>query len=84
MLGTADAANTQNVTYRVNGFSCPTCALGLDTILRGLKGVLKSKATYPDGIVTVEFDNSQVTEQAIIALILEQGFTVENHGSPRV
>jgi copper chaperone CopZ len=65
------------VTYRVKGFSCITCATGLDTMLSQQKGITSSKSTYPQGKVTVGFDPEQTTEKAIVAFIADLGFTVE-------
>jgi Cu+-exporting ATPase len=64
------------VTYRVKGFSCITCATGLDAMLREQKGILSSKATYSEGRVTVSFDRDKTSEQAIVAFIAGLGFTV--------
>ena len=66
------------VTYRVRGFSCITCATGLDTMLRQQKGIASSKSTYPEGIVTVGFDPDQISEKSIVAFISDLGFTVEH------
>jgi copper chaperone CopZ len=66
------------VTYRVKGFSCITCATGLDTMLGQQKGIVSSKSTYPDGQVTVGFNPEQITEKAIVAFITDLGFTVES------
>ncbi len=71
----AGAATT--VVYFVKGFSCITCATGLDTMLGQQKGILSSKSTYPEGKVTVGFDPHQINEQAIVAFIADLGFTVE-------
>ncbi len=71
------AASTKTVTYFVQGFSCITCATGLDTMLSRQKGIASSKSTYPEGKVTVAFHPSQTTEQAIVAFISELGFTVK-------
>ena len=71
------AAATKSVTYLVKGFSCPTCAVGLDTMLRQQKGIASSKSTYPEGKVTVSFSPDVVTENAICAFIAEMGFVVE-------
>jgi copper chaperone CopZ len=71
------AASTKTVTYFVQGFSCITCATGLDTMLSRQKGVASSQSTYPEGKVTVAFHPNQTTEQAIVAFISELGFTVK-------
>jgi copper chaperone CopZ len=71
------AAASKTVLYRVKGFSCITCATGLDTMLGQQKGITSSKSTYPEGKVTVSFDPHQITEQAIVAFIADLGFTVQ-------
>ena len=68
---------TSTVIYRVRGFSCVTCATGLDTMLCQQRGITSSKSTYPQGKVTVGFDPEQTTEKAIVAFIRDLGFTVE-------
>ena len=68
---------TRTVVFFVKGFSCITCATGLDTMLGQQKGIVSSRSTYPEGKVTVGFDPHQVTEQAIVAFIADLGFTVD-------
>ena len=75
--GTVAKGKTELVTYRVKGFSCITCATGLDTMLSQQKGVASSKSTYPEAIVKVDFDPAAISKQQIGAFIGELGFTVE-------
>jgi copper chaperone CopZ len=76
-LGAAKVGETKTVTYHVKGFSCMTCAVGLDTMLTRHKGIVRSNSTYPEGIVTIDFHPSLITESSIKGLISEMGFTVE-------
>jgi copper chaperone CopZ len=71
------AGTSKTVTYMVKGFSCITCATGLDTMLSRQKGITSSKSTYPEGKVTVGFDPKQTNEQAIVTFIGSLGFKVE-------
>lgn len=75
-IAAADAKGTKTVTYVVKGFSCVTCAVGLDTMLQKQKGVSRSNSTYPDGIVKIQFDPQEVTEKSLKAFIGDMGFTV--------
>jgi copper chaperone CopZ len=75
-IAAAEAKGTETVTYRVKGFSCVTCAVGLDTMLQKQKGIASSKSTYPDGIVIIKFDSQQVSDQSLRAFIADMGFTV--------
>jgi copper chaperone CopZ len=71
------AGTSKTVIYRVKGFSCITCATGLDTMLSQPTGSTSSKSTYPEGKVTVAFDPKKTNEQAIASFIASLGFTVE-------
>lgn len=66
---------SEAVTYRVKGFSCVTCATGLDTLLSRQKGVVSSKSSYPEGIVKIAFHPGQISKNQIAAFIEELGFT---------
>jgi copper chaperone len=66
------------VTYHVRGFSCITCATGLDIMLSKQKGITSSSSTYPEGVATIRFDPDQISEQQIKDFISCLGFTVDN------
>lgn len=46
--------SSHTITFHVKGFSCTTCAVGLDTMLKQQKGVASSHSTYPEGLVGIE------------------------------
>jgi copper chaperone CopZ len=71
------AGPSKTVMYMVKGFSCITCATGLDTMLGQQTGITSSKSTYPEGKVTVGFDPKRTNEQAIVSFIASLGFAVE-------
>jgi copper chaperone len=75
-ITTAEASETTTVTYSVKGFSCITCAVGLDAMLQRQKGIVWSRSTYPDGTVVIKFDPEKLTDSSIRAFIAEMGFTV--------
>ena|ERR1700733_6220865 len=79
---TAQAGPAKIVTYRVKGFSCLTCAVGLDTMLQRQKGVMRSKSSYPDATTVIEFDPNVVSEKSLRAFIAEMGFTAEEEHKP--
>jgi copper chaperone CopZ len=66
------------VRYRVLGFSCVTCATGLDTMLKQEKGIVSSSSTYPEGIATIGFDPEKIGETRIKEFIAGLGFTVRD------
>ncbi|MFC5861422.1 heavy-metal-associated domain-containing protein [Acidicapsa dinghuensis] len=68
----------KTIVLKVKGFTCITCATGLDTLLGKEKGILSSHSTYPAGDVTVEYNAEASSEEAIRKFIAELGFTVES------
>ena len=73
----AHSGETRIAAYRVKGFTCITCAVGLETMLREQKGVKWVKATYPEAKVTIRYDPSSVQEAQLRGFIGELGFTAE-------
>jgi copper chaperone CopZ len=81
-LEVMSAGAKKTVTYHVLGFSCITCATGLDTMLRKEKGITSSRSTYPDGVATIGFDPDQTNEKNIKEFIASLGFTVDDQPRP--
>jgi copper chaperone CopZ len=65
---------TKTVTYHIRGFTCVTCAVGLDTLLREEKGIVRSRSSYPDRTSTIEFHPDLIQDEQIRARIQEFGF----------
>ncbi|MGB7189703.1 MAG: hypothetical protein WBD10_06175 [Acidobacteriaceae bacterium] len=80
-IGTLDAlehqptGETKTVHWRVRGFTCPTCAVGLETMLKRQKGVKSVQATYPEAIVTIQYFPAQIKEAFLRGFISNLGFT---------
>jgi copper chaperone CopZ len=72
----AAAGPRTTLVLQVKGFTCITCAVGLDTLLAKENGILSSHSTYPEGKVTVVFDPKGSSEQKIREFIVGMGFTV--------
>jgi copper chaperone len=76
----AIAAGSQaTVILQVKGFTCITCAVGLDTLLGKEKGIVSSHSTYPDDKVTVVYDSQVCSVDSIRKFIEEMGFSVESY-----
>jgi copper chaperone CopZ len=69
----AEAAKT--VTYHVKGFTCVTCAVGLDTLMTRQKGVLSCKSSFAAATSVIAFHPELITEETIRNCIAELGFT---------
>ena len=72
-----DLKGIKTVIWHVRGFTCITCAVGLETLLRREKGVVAATATYPQAMVTIKFHPDLVSESALRSTIAELGFTTD-------
>ncbi len=70
----AEKPDRKTATYKVEGFWCPTCSVGLETLLTRERGILAASATYPDGKTIVTYDGRRTSPAAIAALIESMGF----------
>jgi copper chaperone CopZ len=73
----AGAAKTKTVTYRIEGFSCVTCAVGLDSMLKDQKGIVRCRSSYRDRTAVIEYNPELINETLIKAYIQELGFTAQ-------
>lgn len=73
---TPPEGETRSVTYQVKGFTCITCAVGLEVMLRGLNGVTRAIASYPANNVVIGFDEHVTNEKALKEFITACGFSV--------
>jgi anaerobic selenocysteine-containing dehydrogenase len=76
-FGAIGGGASKTVTYRIQGFSCVTCAVGLDVMLERQKGVVRARSSYNDATTTIVFHPESVTESALRAFIAEMGFRAE-------
>ncbi len=62
----------------ISGLYCPTCAVGLETILGRKEGIINAKATYPEGRLTVEYHAGLITQNRIEEIIRGWQFEVKD------
>lgn len=74
VLRAAEKPETKIAIYKVEGFWCPTCSVGLETLLTREKGILGATAAYPEGKTVVTYDARHISPAAIQALIESMGF----------
>ena len=75
-LAEASTRETKLVTFKVKGFTCVTCAVGLEVMLRQQKGVTRANASYPEARVAIGFDGSLTSERSLRDFIKQCGFSV--------
>ncbi len=81
--GTAPSANhsatavraSRRASFQVRGFTCITCAVGLEVMLRGVRGVTEASASYAENRVVIAFDEQLTSEDALKQFIAACGFS---------
>lgn len=63
-------------TFKVNGMSCAHCEGRVNTALEALEGVKQSKASAKKAEVTVKYEESSVTLDAIKEAVRQVGYEV--------
>jgi Cu+-exporting ATPase len=81
-LATLTAGDKRNVEYRVEGFTCATCAAGLETILLRREGVVQAVANYPSGKVMISYDANLISAAVLKEIITGCGFTAQEAAHP--
>lgn len=61
-------------TFRVPNMECPNCAMHLEGLEDSLPGIKQIKASYRKQEMIVEYDESLVTREQIIAAALQEGY----------
>ncbi len=66
----------KQLQLKVSGMDCANCELRLETALSHVEGVVRSKADYKEGSVSLVIDPAKVTEDSIRTSIRTTGFEV--------
>jgi copper ion binding protein len=61
-------------TFRVEDMHCTNCAMKIESIEDDLPGIKQVNASYQKMNMVVEFDESKVSEQDIVAAVKEKGY----------
>jgi copper chaperone CopZ len=66
-------------TYAIANMECPNCAMILESIEDDLAGIREISASYHKSQLTVDFDESRVSEAQVLAAIEKKGYQVEGN-----
>jgi copper chaperone CopZ len=61
-------------TFKVPDMTCTNCAMKLESLEDTLDGVKEINASYHKLQMTVEYDESKLTDQQIIAAVKKKGY----------
>jgi mercuric ion transport protein len=76
-----DQDKNKKVTLSVNGMTCASCELHIESEVVKLSGVSSVKASYENKSAIIVYDPEKVSEQQIISTINNTGYKVGNNVS---
>ncbi len=62
-------------TFLVPDMTCSNCAMKLESLEDSLEGVIEINASYHKLEMIIEYDESKLTEEQIIAVVKKKGYT---------
>jgi copper chaperone CopZ len=62
-------------TYSIPDMHCSNCSMRLESIEDDLPGIKEINASYHKQQMTVEFDESQVSEEQILTAVMKKGYS---------
>ena len=62
-------------TFKVSDMTCSTCAMKLELLEDSLDGVKEINASYHRLEMVIEYDESKLNEEQIVAAVKKKGYT---------
>ena len=62
-------------TFKVPDMTCSNCAMKLESLEDTLEGVREINASYHKLTMAIEYDETKLTEEQIIAAVKKKGYT---------
>lgn len=62
-------------TFKIPDMSCTNCAMKLESLEDSLDGVKEINASYHKLEMVIEFDESKLTDDEIVAAVKKKGYT---------
>lgn len=66
----------KKLKLKINGMNCISCALNIDGELESTKGIRRSHTSYNSSQTTIEYEETQLSQQKIVQLFSKLGYQV--------
>lgn len=60
----------------LTGLNCPVCAAKLEKAAKGMPGMKSAKVSFGTGSLTVEYEETALTEESIRKVVKQQGLDI--------
>jgi len=72
----------KKVIFKISGMHCTSCAMNIDGGLEDTDGVIESNTNYARQQTEVKFDADKVSENKIVEIIKEVGYSTKPQSRP--
>lgn len=62
-------------TFKISDMTCSNCAMKIEALEDDLEGVKEINASYHKLEMVIEYDESKLTDEQIIAAVKKKGYT---------
>jgi copper chaperone CopZ len=67
----------KKVVFKIVDMDCVSCSISIDGDLEDSEGVKKARTSYAKSLTEVEFDPEKISEEEILKVIKQAGYTAE-------
>jgi P-type Cu+ transporter len=67
----------KKIKLKINGMHCTACAMNIDFDLEDLDGVKVAKTNYAKQLTEIEFDESKIGQDLLVATVKKTGYSAE-------
>lgn len=64
------------LTLKIQGMHCASCAMNIDSALEDTAGVFESNTSYAKGEVKLSYEPEKVSQEELVKVIEGEGYTV--------
>lgn len=64
-------------TFKITDMHCANCAMRIESLEDDLPGVREVRASYHTGQMQIEYDETRLAEEMIIAAVKKKGYTAQ-------
>lgn len=76
-MNTAPNKNTAEVTFKIIGMHCTSCAMNVDGELEDTEGVLSASTSYAKAVTQIAYDPTTVSKQELQNVIESLDYKAE-------
>ena len=71
-----EKSEMKRLSCKVDGITCPGCAVDIETVLKNTDGIYGAEASYSTGSVIVDYHQEEIDESQVLDRIKKLGLKI--------